>query len=424
MPPSKQEQLAESRSRGQQQGSETTYDTVADTTGPDNDSSPVIQSQPQQTQQSGQKELIVESPKDRLRDEIVASFRQNRQREVEENDDTAELTKFTRSGMPPELEALEEPEAPVEELETQPGDIESNDQVPAPKRKLVVRGKEIEVTEEEFLALAQKAAAADDYLDETKRKLKEADELLRSVKSQAGRDSQNPEHNGGQTNAQDGEGQPPAEGEHHVDPFAKLVETIQFGDPGEAAKSFEQILTIKAQQMTTKQLEEERMRNEAIRSQKILKDFEAQHSDLANDPYAVAAMRTRLVELQTSDLRSLGLDEAQIPKNPDEIAQWHMWYRQKGHGVRDVDVLLKTARDDFMKWKGVVEKPAVKNGAPRVEVQVDRQQRRAAIQQQPSRSVAPKPDSVTQPAPKTDRSSVVQNMIAARSRPRGRVVVQ
>jgi len=88
-------------------------------------------------------------------------------------------------------------------------------------------------------------------------------------------------------------------------------------------------------------------------------------------------------------------------------------------------VLLKTARDDFMNWKGVKEQPAdPARAAPRVEVTVDRQQRRTAIQQQPSRTVAPKPDAITQAAPPRDRSAIVQDMINARGRPRMKVIVQ
>ena len=439
MAPNKQQQMAEARNRQAQNNktgidtSEVPSDPIADNTGPEGEV-PVTQARTEQPIEGETRpKPIVQSPKDRARDDIVKSFRE--QRNLKTDDDADEINKFTRSGMPPELLALEdetlvqgEPEEQEEQIEETQEELLEEEQVPA-KRKLIIRGKEVEVTDEEFLALAQKAAAADDYLDEAKRKLKEVDELVRQTRTQAGRDSQTNTQNGQNNPQNNGQEDPNAPGdEHHVDPFEKVVETIQFGDLKEAARLLREVSTnpVDTRKIAGEQLEQERMRNEAIRSQKILKEFEGQHPDLAKDQYALAAMRARLIELQTDDLKGLGLDEAQIPKSGDEIANWHMWYRQKGHSVRDVDVLLKTARDDFMAWRGVETKQpaATKTGAPRVEVTVDRQQRRAAIQQQPSRTVAPKPDQVTQPTPQRDRSSIVQDMIAARGRPRQKVVVQ
>lgn len=434
MAPTKQQQMAEARRNNQTNprpnDQETPSDPVADNTGPDAEG---IVARSERTEQPNDADTrrqptVRKDP----RDEIAKSFREHRNQQVD--DDADEINRFTRSGMPPELLALEdavlEPteEEPVENLEDDPL-VEPTEEEPPQKRKLIIRGKELEVTEEELIALAQKAAAADDYLDEAKRKLKEVDELMKPLK--AGREGQTQTQTGQNNTQQTGQvDQTQTEDAHSVDPFRKLVEAIQFGDLEDAAKQFQTVVSTRTSQEDTRkiaaeQLEQERMRNEAIRSQKILKDFEGQHPDLAKDENALAVMRARLIQLQRDDLKGLGLDEAQIPQAGDEIANWHMWYRQKGHSVRDVDVLLKTARDDFMSWKGVKEQPAdPAKAAPRVEVTVDRQQRRAAIQQQPSRTVAPKPDAITQPTPQRDRSSIVQDMINERGRPRQKVIVQ
>ena len=436
MAPTKQQQMAEARRNNQANprpvnGQEVPSDPVADNTGPEGD--PPVERQaraePQHTEPAPRQQTVRKD----ARDDIVKNFRESRNQQVD--DDADEINRFTRSGMPPELLALEdavlEPQDPLQDDDGAAEEIpedEPLEEAPPPKRKLIIRGKELEVTEEELIALAQKAAAGDDYLDEAKRKLKEVDELMKPLK--AGRDSQTQTQSGQNNQQQTGQDQQQVDDAHSVDPFRKLVEAIQFGDLEDAAKQFQTVVSTRTSQEDTRkiaseQLEQERMRNEAIRSQKILKDFEGQHPDLAKDENAFAVMRARLIQLQRDDLKGLGLDEAQIPQSGDEIANWHMWYRQKGHSVRDVDVLLKTARDDFMNWKGVKEQPAdPARAAPRVEVTVDRQQRRTAIQQQPSRTVAPNPDAITQAAPARDRSAIVQDMINARGKPRMKVIVQ
>jgi hypothetical protein len=428
MAPTKQQQLAEAR-KNQTVNQEVPPETIADNVSPEADVTPApVRTAPPADPDPRRPQTIRKD----ARDDIVKSFREARNQQTD--DDADEINRFTRSGMPPELLALEDEtlqqEEPVEEqLEELPGEVVEEEPVEPIKRKLIVRGKELHVTDDELIALAQKAAAGDDYLDEAKRKLKEVDELMRPLR--AGRDSQTTTQSSQNNQQQNGQvDQTQVTDEHNVDPFEKVIETIQFGDLKEAARQLREVTTssnqVDTRKIAAEQLEQERMRNEAIRSQKILKDFEGQHPDLAKDENAVAVMRTRLFQLQRDDLKALGLDEAQIPTSEKDISDWHMWYRQKGHGVRDVDVLLKTARDDFMKWKGIKEQPAAptNNAAPRVEVTVDRQQRRAAIPQQPSRTVAPKPDAIAQPAPQRSRSDIVQDMINARGRPRQKVIVQ
>jgi hypothetical protein len=109
------------------------------------------------------------------------------------------------------------------------------------------------------------------------------------------------------------------------------------------------------------------------------------------------------------------------------IANWHLWYRTNGYKVRNIPDLLTTAHDEFLAWKGVEkpkpkDEPAVRQAEPRVEVNVDRTQRRAVIPQQPSRTTAPRQPTQTQAAQPRDRSDVVAKMIADRAKPRGKVM--
>src|SRR5258708_7429612 len=139
--------------------------------------------------------------KDTKRDEIVARFRTQRNEEIESegaDDDAKQIRNFTRQGLPPEMVEPEEAPPPVEEPPVEEPVTETTEEpvlkteetkLPPPtpvKRKVVIRGKEMELTDEELVAAAQKSLAADDYLDEAKRKLREVDDLYRQSKTQSG----------------------------------------------------------------------------------------------------------------------------------------------------------------------------------------------------------------------------------------------
>jgi hypothetical protein len=322
---------------------------------------------------------------------------------------------------------LPEPE-PEPEPEPAPDPVHD---APVKRTKVIVRGREMELTDEELLAHAQKALAADDYLGEAKNKLNEVNELLRTTKTRA-QPASTPPHTPAPQAGEEDEQEVPTEAapEHQgkpKSPLSRVVELLQFGDPDEAAAELDREIDTRATTRSHQALQRERLRNETVRSARVLQDFADQNPELANDGYASAAMEKRLFELQREDLvklaKSFGKDESVVPTNPAQIAQYHLYYRTENHPVRDVPALLKQTKDDYIQWRGKgksADEPAPKEGAPRVEVVVDRTARRTNIQQQPSRTVAPKPDAQAPAAPR-DRSSVVQSMIAARAKPRGKV---
>jgi hypothetical protein len=397
--------------------------------------------QPPQRQQQVDEDSAAPPPRrmtafDERRAKIIAGFKDQREVDAEDNDaDAAEIKRLTRDGMPPELVPLENDEdAPVEgvvadapvEQEAAP---ETSPEAPA-KRKLKVRGQELEVTDEELLAYAQKGAAGDDYLNEAKNKLKEVDDLLRSTKTRAVNPGQSGEHHAGQpTDQSETDASNQGEGdEHNVDPFVKMVESVQLGTPEEAATQMRQTVNDTAKAAARDALNSERIRDEAARSHRALKDFSDANKDLANDHLAHAVMERKLYDLQIEDIRALGIDDDKLPKTPLDIANWHVWYRANGYKVRNIPELLNKAKDDYLEWKGVPkakppsDEPAARTAAPRVEVTVDRSQRRAAIQPQPSRSATHARPTQNQVAPPRDRSEVVQQMIANRAKPRGKTL--
>lgn len=364
---------------------------------------------------------------DSKRNAIVSRFRE--QRSTEADEDVAEILAFAHNGIPPELlpkpakAAEPEPEEPAED-DTPPADA------PVKRTKVIVRGREMELSDEELLAHAQKSLAADDYLGEAKGKLDEVNALLRDTRTRAAPASTSPHTPAPQAGERtDQPTDTPAEHPARK-PMSKVVELIQFGDPEEAAAELDRTIDERAAQRSGQALQRERLRNETVRSHRFLQEFATEHADLAQDEFASAAMEKRLFQLQREDLvklaKSFGKDESVVPTSPQGIAQWHLYYRTEGHPVRDVPSLLRQTKDDFVTWrdkgKPAKEEPTPKQAAPRVEVVVDRSARRQAIPQQPTRTSSPKPDAVVAPPAQRDRSSIVQQMQRARAKTRGVVL--
>lgn len=381
------------------------------------------------------------------RDDIVKRFRE--QRAAQEQDSDEDLRAFNQEGMPPEFTDQISHEPVIEPDDDQPKPVVAKQDDPDAEDDgeqvyvIKVRGKEIELTETQLEQLAaqvdgpgttvekaQMAVAGADYLREARETLAEVKRVRDDITAQ--RASPVTTHPGGQNGAQKTE-QTDTTGDiaHPDDPFAKAVEAIQFGQPEEAARILREAVTTttatQAKGVSEDAITEQLMRREADRAERIGKAFEAAHPDLAKDEFSREAIINRCVRLQHQDLVKLageiGIDPATVPKNAAEIQHWHRFYRAKNLNVRDPEVLLNQAKDDFVTWRGAEPKPPaaqeVTREKPRVEITLERRTRRAAIPQQPSRTVSPKPDQRQQQAPvRQDRSDIVQQMIASRKAPR------
>lgn len=314
--------------------------------------------------------------------------------------------------------------AAQEKLEPEPesdallGDVLPEPQAAPPaKRKLTVRGQTVEMTEDEILAAAQKTLAADSYLDEARNLLVEA----KTIKAErTGRDPQHPE---GQSRTQDDglDSDRQVDPQHPEDELESLVTELQFGsDRKEVAKLLKGAIQKEAAKIADEGHQARLFNNDLARSQKALTDFKAANPDLDNDPIVELAISQEMMKLYREDIVALGLvDEAQIPSDPRELANWHRWYKVNGHVVRNTPDLLNKAKENFVAWRGGSPKPAPQPRtppAPRVQVNVDRDARRHAIPLQPSRAVAPRRDAVVIPKPTSD-SDIVKNMRRARGQP-------
>lgn len=309
-------------------------------------------------------------------------------------------------------EALEaDPELPEPGVPVQPKAPQA--QQPQ-KRKLLVRGREVEMTDDEILAAAQKTVAADTYLDEARALLEEA----KKVKAErAGRDPQHPE---GQDRTQDEvqDSDTRDRSQHPENDLAAVVEMIQYGDPKEAAEKLAKAIDTAADKRANEGHVARLVQNDLAKSQQDLKAFVEANPDLARDEIASNVIENSVYKIYRDEIKALGVDEAQIPQDPKQLADWHRLYRVHGHAVSRPAEVLNKAKATLETWRGTSTKQpaAPAKGAARVQVNVDRTERRAAIPQQPSRSVAPRQDAAPV-AQDSSRKSAVQEMRRARGQP-------
>lgn len=285
---------------------------------------------------------------------------------------------------------------------------------PAPERRveLTIRGKKVFLTEAEVIARAQKVEAADSYLEEGRRLLEEAQRINKAQRT--GRDRHHPDDAEGAND--DHLELAPDEADQHPDELVQAIEEIQFGDPKEAATKIRKVIARASDESADQRQLDRLMKNDLANSQKALKSFEDQNPDLAKDETAAVVITKHMLDLYRDDITKMGIDPSQIPNDPERLANWHRFYRVNGHPVRPVPVLLEEAKKRFVSWRGGKGAPTPSPRlAPRVEVNVDRTTRREAIPVQPTRAVAPRPDSSGRSAtPARTRADVVMQMRKSR----------
>lgn len=357
------------------------------------------------------------SPGDIKRAEMAKRFRRNADGEGDvpfngdPNDPEMKYGKFGR-----EPDADPEAGATVVGERVDPDPVEQRKAEPQ-KKKLIIRGKEIWLTDAEILARASQVEAADTYLQESKDLLAEARDIRNSAK-RAGQDPQHPEDH---TGAQDDElNLETNQDRQHPDELEQAIEEIQFGDPKDAAAKIRKVISRASDESADKRQLTRLIDNDLAFSQKSLKEFMDQNPDLAKDEVANVVLEKTMYDIYREDITKLGIDPAQIPKNNNELANWHRFYRVNGSAVRTTPEALKEAKTRFDKWRGVsTNQPAdQQRSKPRIDVNVDRTARREAIQSQPTRAVAPRPDATRQAPTTKSRSDIVMGM----RKQRGQVV--
>ncbi len=387
--------------------------------------------------------------KDSVRADIAKGFRDRRAQEDREADaDARELQ--TLAGMPPEFRDLvvDEGEAPLvpAQVEPAPKAAEPPKATEPGRHKVVVRGEERWLSDAELLAAAQKTLAADEYLSEARRALDEAKAARESASQnqsaiEALRAAQPSKHPAGQEGAQPGVIEDSAASEHPAgaDPFEDAIEKLQYGDKKEAGDTLRKLVNDAVSKIVPTLSQEEatkqRLKAEHTRSYATLKAFTEANPDLANDEDATALVRSQLYRLQREDLIQAGYDLSKLAndaRTPDIVAEAHLAARSLGQPVRSVSDLLQKAKDNYDQKYGRHIAGTAKDAPPqpaqaqataqqqtaerRVEVNVNRDQRRQAIPPQPTSTVAPRPDQAA--AQPKDRADTVAIMRANRMAPR------
>jgi hypothetical protein len=367
-----------------------------------------------QPQQRERRRPIYMSPSDEARQQIAKRFKRDDEGNVpfngDPNDPEMQYGKFGRAEPEPEPELEPEPE-PVRQQQ--------------PQEKLYtikVRGKDVTLTEAQLLERAAKVEAADSYLAEGRDLLEQARQARRD---NAERDRSDPHRPEDQDNTQDDVLDPSldADPQHPGDELVSAIEEIQYGDPKEAAGKIRKAITKEADKAADDRQLQRLRGNDSAKSAKAMKAFIEANPEIANDKRASQAMENELYDIQREEMIALGLDELKLPKSTTDIALWHQFYRIHGHPVSAPDQMLNEAKSRFDKWRGVSSngqpQQQRKPAAPRVEVNVDRNARRAQLPNQPTRTMVPPQlqRSQQQTGPK-DRSSTIMEM----RRSRGQIV--
>lgn len=364
------------------------------------------------------------SPSDIARAEMAARFKSQRiakEGEIPFNGDINDPEmNYGRFGAQPDADPAPGPSAVGQrtDIEPEPAPVTP---APAPKTyKLKIRGLDVEMSEDEVLRRAAMTTAADTYLDEAREILDAAKGIRKNQAARAGQDPQHPE---GQTAPQDDGLNPDATDQgQHPDPFEQVIEDIQFGEPKEAAKRLREVLTAESDKSADKRQQQRIVNNELAKSQKALQAFASSNPDIANDPAATAVMLENIYGIYREDLIKTGIDASKLPKDPTELANWHTFSRTRGEAT-PIEQVFDKAKARYQAWRGgskasPSQQPA--RAAPRVDVNVDRTQRREAIPNQPTRSMAPRQDAARQAPAEPNRSSIIMGM----RKSRGQVVGQ
>lgn len=310
-------------------------------------------------------------------------------------------------------------------LTPEPGDSAVGSQIepepdpePQPKlTKLVIRGKDVWLTDAQILERASKVEAGDSYLDEGRRLMEEARVILNKAK----RGGQDPQHPEDQTHTQDDGLNPDPELDgQHPDQLEQAIEEIQFGDPKQAASKIRQVIEQAADESSNKRQRTRLLDNDLAKSQDDLRAFYADHPELVKDDNANVVLLKNVYDIYRADIAKLGIDPSQIPKDDIELANWYRFYRVDGKPVKSARAVFDQALTEYNRWRGVSPNQTQQQqqrAAPRIDVNVDRTERRRNIPNQPNRAVAPRPDVQQQAPQRKSRHQIIMDMKRSRGRP-------
>lgn len=352
---------------------------------------------------------IYMSPSDQARAAIAKRFKRDEEGEVPYNGNPNDPEMmYGKAGRAPEQQA--DPVEPEPEPAPQPE--------PEKKFTIKVRGKDVVLTEAELLERASKVEAADTYLAESRDLLDQARQIKRE------RDPADPHRLEARANTQDDRTDPSlsADPQHPEDELEGAIEEVRYGtDSKEAAQKLRNVILKEADKAADTRQLNRLIGNDVQKSSVAMKTFIEANPDLASDEIASQVIEQTLYAIQREELLAMGVEEAKLPKDNAQLANWHRFQRVHGHAVSSPEQMLEKAKARLVQWKGGAKQPQqqaqTRKESPRVEVNVNRDARRAQLPNQPTRSSTPPPPAQRQNngAPQaTSRSDVIMRMRAQR----------
>jgi hypothetical protein len=271
--------------------------------------------------------------------------------------------------------------------------------------KVKVRHEIRELPENEVIAAAQKTLAGDGYLEEARRLLEDAKQVV--SRPHQGEDPAYANRQAGEADDQS----------HQTDDDRALAERLQFGSPDDAADVIAQLRKAGTTDphAIRRAVYDTQRATDVTKAKRAYDGFVKANEDLVKDPIAHAAMEAAFYNGLRQDLRNLGYTDDQLPRANERLVEAHRFHRIQGQDVRDTAALLEESREAVEKFRGRSGEqqapPARKDKS--VAVRVDRSERRAGIPLQPARSALPASSSA-QPQPvQNARKAAVQKMAAS-----------
>jgi hypothetical protein len=263
----------------------------------------------------------------------------------------------------------------------------------APKKRTVkVRGKTLELTEEELEEAAMKSLAADSYL-------KDAKEIYQGAKKHA-RSEDDPHRPEDDDDVVEDPKRTPEADDDQRQVFKRLVEDIQLGDPEEVAAKVQDVISTAVQRELTQKEITRKVSEDFDTSQKEATAFRKKNEDLLKDPDAFAAIERRVLNMYRDDLAKIGFKPEQLPRDPDQLGDFYRAMRVTGRVTRSTADLLNKATEDYQAKFTTQPTPS--------KVAVNRDGRRASIPVSTPRASATPAPAAAQSQPNTRAATIAR----------------